>query len=198
MAFPDLDERSDALQGFIEQVKICLDQLRAWKDLWDIAEPGYYTDIPASEDTPFCMSSAPDASPTRAWQTAYTFPNIYHASAIILYHATFIHLRRMLHNVSHPANTFGLQTSPAEEFTSGVEICRSVEYHLQKAREGEGSFSFMFPLRMAWEAVEPVELIVRAWLQGVLQTIGTGPTGRWAVAGYLLNTKEIPLGPAKR
>jgi hypothetical protein len=68
---------------------------------------------------------------------------------------------------------------------------------LSKAREGEGSFSFMFPLRMAWEAVENVEPVVGAWLQNVLQTIGTGPRGRWAIAGYLLDTEEIPQGPKK-
>jgi hypothetical protein len=194
-ALPDPQAKAAALQAFMEQAHTRLAQLQDWKNLWDTTERNAATEIPADTDVPQYMDGTP------AWTTSLTFPSMYEASALTLYHATFIHLRRMLHNLHGPSTSLPISSLPLsiqEEYESGLAICRSVGYHLSKAREGEGSFSFMFPLRMAWEAVENVEPAVGEWLQGVLGRIGSGPRGRWAVAGYLLDTEEIPQGPRKR
>lgn len=180
-------ERAKAIGGFITGVKHSLKLLAAWKKEYDTIEPDHCTEVPTTDDPPITTSGM------LAWNTEYTFPNLYHASCLTLYHSLFIHLRRMIHTVDHELHDIDFETSIIEEYDSGIEICRSVNYHLHKAREGEGSFSFMFPLRMAWEAAE-LEPNVRTWVENVLTMVSTSPRGKWAVAGYLLDTEEIPQG----
>ena len=184
------------MRNFIVQAQAKVDELRAWKTTWDIKEPSCCMEVTPSSEPPLCNSAG--GLPIKAWKTEYSFKSVYHCVTIAMYHSIRIHLHRMMKGHDEEADAITAQTALAETFTSGIEICRLISYHLEMARRGEGSFAMMFPLRMAWEAVHEQEENVGKWLQNVLQDIATGPTGRWAVAGSLLNTKEIPSGPDAR
>ena len=193
----DTEVRLKAMKVFITAARSKLDELRAWKATWDAKEPSCCMEISPTSDPPLCQNRNGEV-PIKAWKTEYSFKSIYHCVTIAIYHSLRIHLHRMMKGHDAEADAITLQTAESETFTSGIEICRIVSYHMEMARKGEGSFAFMFPLRMAWEAVHEQEPNVGKWLQNILAEIATGPTGRWAVAGYLLNQDEIPTGPRRR
>lgn len=97
----------------------------------------------------------------------------------------FKFLQELAYNYGWDIN--GSIVLPDNLYTTGIAICRSVEYHLESTRDGAGSFILLFPLRMAWDAVGRYETAIGTWLIDVLHKIRSGATGRWAVAGYVLD-----------
>jgi hypothetical protein len=178
-------ERETLIQELTSQVNSHLEQLRFWKDAWDTTEAHSCYEVPAPSNTPTRLVSADTTE--RAWETVWSFETLNHANAVTMFHATCILLLRMLHVVEDDSALSTTLDRAQEEYLAGIQICRTVDYHLHKMREGAGSLFLLFPLRMAWEALGQVEPAIGAWLQDVLKKIETGVAGRWALAGYLLN-----------
>lgn len=195
LALDDAEARKIAIWQVVRQAQHLLTQLRTWKVVWDDAEPDCSVEVATTQHIPLQAINEENPVLVKAWETVYSFTSVYHAVTIAHYHATLIHLHRLVRGYDESADARELEAAEIETVTSGFEICRTIEYHLRMSSRGEGSFSIMFALRMAWEAVEETEPGVAAWLQDVLQKIATSPQGRWAVASYLLNRDEIPRGP---
>jgi hypothetical protein len=174
-----------------EQFSLRLKQLAYWKNCWDVTETQYCHEVPAAEGTPTVNNTTEDM-PRKAWETVWSYNTLYHANALTIYHATHIHYLKLTLSLDGEAFAEEKLDSAQDEYSAGIEICRSVDYHLDKMREGAGSFFLMFPLRMAWEAVGKVEPAIGTWLQDVLKKIETGVAGRWALAGYLLEIDTSP------
>lgn len=184
LAIPRSDAQARAKRDFVAQACLRLEQLREWKQGWELIEAGSCSDVPALADTPLCYDSTTDTL-VPAWKSRYIFTSTYHCQAIALYHSIRIHIHRMMRSQDDRADTINIATSQSETFESGIEICRCINYHLDMAQKGDPSFTLRFPLRMAWEGVQEQEPSVGAWLQAILQIIRTSTTNRWAVAGYL-------------
>lgn len=180
---------ADALK---QHASLCLTQLHTWKGLWDTTEAGTCYERAPAAGVPLHM--AEDGTLTKAWETDLAFASAYHAITVTLYHATHILLLRILHSrgeVDH-----GINVAP-EEFSAGIEICRTVEYHTERMREGTGSFFLLFPLRMAWESCGSMHPEIGAWLTEVLESIETGTVGRWPLAKYIVTSEGSNISGTK-
>jgi hypothetical protein len=175
----------DLARAVAEEVNDCLRHLQAWKNLWDTTEPDCCGEIIAYGDVPTCVDSGGASTP--AWYSVHVYKSLYHANALTLYHATHIFLLRKAHDLVVYSPTENIPDLAQQEFAAAIEICRSIDYHLQKLREGGGSFFFLFTLRMAWEALGTTQPAIGLWLHDVLKKLETGAAGRWALAGYLLD-----------
>lgn len=162
-----------------------LAQLEVWKAAWDVSQGDYYHETPVTSSAPFLL--APSGVTIPFWTTNIQYTTLRQANAVTIYYATIILLLKLLQEMSI---NYGITTPPHLEDTmymTGIEICRSVEYHLNVMREGSGSFYLLYPLRMVWDAVGKFEPIIGRWLTDVLNKIQSGAAGRWAIAGYILD-----------
>lgn len=148
----------------------------------------FAVEIPAPESTPHFMS--PNNKRIPLWPTILQYKSYEQANIYALYNATLIFLLRQVEEIIYVTPGLAslpiVETCPSKLYTAGIEICRSVDYHLEGMRDGVGSFGILYPLRMAYDAVGRHDELVGAWLKNVLKKIKES-TGRWAIAGYLLN-----------
>jgi len=73
-----------------------------------------------------------------------------------------------------------------EHRQSAIEICRVVDYHLQEVQDGAGSLILLFPLRLAWQALDGNKTIEGAWLFKVSTDVKHGFRGRWRMTAHML------------
>jgi hypothetical protein len=181
-------ERTSRYQVLLRTVMDLLDQLEQWRQEWMASHKDFAVEIPAPENTPHFLTPANKRIPL--WPTIFRYESYQRANIHALSNATLIFLLRQIEDViysnpglaSHPI----VETCPSKMYTAGIQICRSVDYHLEGMRDGMGSFGILFPLRMAYDAVGRHDKLVGEWLKDVLKKIKES-TGRWAIAGYLLN-----------
>lgn len=199
-----LSEKSEiGQQNLVEQltaqIQNRLEQLFQWKCVWDATELNSRHEVPTSNDTPTHFFKNSDLNRSkRIWDTTWFYTSSYHANAISLFHATHIQILLQLPASSSYTNLPNLPNLLHSAYISGIEICRSVDYHLKTMREGAGSPYLLFLLRMAWEATGKVNISIGIWLQGVLRKIETGLAGRWALAGYLLDIQSEKMVSERR
>lgn len=185
------------LTNLIGKITDLLDSLQQWNEQWELENPDYCHEMPAPASTPLIPIMRDGNTQVQAWTTVLEYKTLYHANTINLYHGTIILLLNLAQSIIAMSAFPTLSAHPPVNFdkthASGIDICRSVEYHLQSMRQGAGSFFILYPLRMAYAAVGCKEPSIGLWIQDVLQQIQDGKSGRWATAKYLLN-----LQPASR
>lgn len=122
------------------------------------------------------------------WSTVLQYKSWYHASAVTLYNSTRILLVKFILSLSRPKDEFSAEDQDLSEamLASGLTICRSVDFCLEEISAGEGSFSLLFSLRMAFDAVGRSNQEIRAWLRAILHRISSGSVSRWPAAKYVL------------
>jgi hypothetical protein len=182
------EERTTGYQSFLQNTLNLLDQLEQWRQAWSSRNGDFAVEVAAPDSTPHFVT--PDNKRIPLWPTIFQYKSYKQANIHALYNATLIFLLRQIEEIIY--STPGLaslpivETCPSKLYTAGIEICRSVDYHLDGMRDGMGSFGILYPLRMAYDAVGRHDVLVGEWLKDVLKKIKES-TGRWAIAGYILN-----------
>ncbi|KAK0369429.1 hypothetical protein CLIM01_13210 [Colletotrichum limetticola] len=186
--------RNSALISLLEMAQKVLNDLETWENCWSSTELDQYDLVPApAATTP--MRSGYGRSSEPVWDTVFEFHSLYHASTLTLFHGTLILLLLLIH---------GLQLAlrdpeghspepgpvPIRIHESGILICRSVDYHLDKLRNIASS-SILFPIRMAYEAVGKSDEVLGLWLMFQLRHISSSSSGRWAMARHVLRLNPV-------
>lgn len=188
-------DHSNDLTRLFGKVTDLLDSLQQWNDQWELENPDYCFEMPAPASTPLIPITSDGNTRVQAWSTVLEFKTLYHANTIIMYHGTIILLLNLAQSITAMSAFSTLSTYSPVDFDklhlSGIDICRSVEYHLQSMRQGAGSFFILYPLRMAYAALGCKEPSIGLWIQDVLQQIQDGKSGRWATAKYLLDLQPV-------
>jgi hypothetical protein len=175
------------------KVKSSLVQLEQWEQIWNL--PSHYQ-IPSPATTP--QTTDPDGRPRPIWPTVLQFESLLQANTFALFNATFILLARLYRGLMLTAHEPypGQVQMEHRIYSAGISICRSVDYHIGTMRQGAGTFYLMFPIRMAYAAVESSNPAVVDWVRNILHQIASGPAGRWSAAKYLLEMP--PATPSSR
>lgn len=172
--------------SLMQKTQDMLGQLEQWECSWKVAHPNCYHEVSATQTTPAFLT--PQGTCVPAWTTVLHFVSLFHANAVGLFNATTILLLKFQLAVECPGDQAAAQKQVLEEriFACGIQISRSVDYHIDSSRDGAGSLFLLFPLRMAYVAVEKEAPMVLQWLKEILQKISLGSAGRWGTAEYLL------------
>lgn len=172
-----------------------LDRLQQWNEQWEMENPDYCCEVPSPASTPLIPITSDGSTQVQAWSTVLEYKTLYHANTTIMYHGTIILLLNLARSIMEIGTFSTLSAYPPVDFdklhTSGINICRSVEYHLQSMRQGAGSFFILYPLRMAYAALGLTEPSIGLWIRDILQQIQDGKSGRWATAKYLLDLQPV-------
>jgi hypothetical protein len=188
-------DQTSELSNLFGKVTGLLDSLQQWNEQWEVENSDYCYEMPAPASTPLISIPGAGKSYAQAWSTVLEYKTLYHANTTIMYHGTIILLLNLAQSIMEISAFSTLSTYPPVDFgkvhTAGIDICRSVDYHLQSMRQGAGSFFLLYPLRMAYVSVGQVEPSIGLWIQGVLQQIQNGKSGRWATAKYLLDMQPV-------
>ena len=170
-----------------------LNQLEQFEQQWPSRHQDVTIEVPTPETTPIFLS--PEGKSIPLWSTILYYKSLRHANIMALYNGTLIFLLQQIEDLIYSTPSFAsLSTTksfPSRIYTAGIEICRAVDYHFEHMRKGAGSFMLLWPLRMAWDAVGQHDDAVGIWLKDVLKKIEEGSTGRWAIAGYLLEMNRL-------
>jgi hypothetical protein len=189
-----VDQISD-LMNLFGKVTALLDSLQQWNEQWELENPDYCCEVPAPASTPRIPITREGSTQVQAWSTVLEYKTLYHANTIIMYHGTIILLHNLARSILEMSAFSTLSACPPLDFqkvySSGITICRGVDYHLQSMRRGAGSFFILYPLRMAYAAVGRTEPSIGLWIQDVLKQIEDGKSGRWATAKYLLDLQPV-------
>lgn len=186
--------RNSALISLLEKAQKVLNDLETWEKCWSSTELDQYDLVPApAATTP--MRSGCDRSCEPVWDTVLKFHSLYNASTSTLFHATLILLLLLIHGLQLALRDLaghGIEPGPTPTriHESGILICRSVDYHLDKLRNIASS-SILFPIRMAYEAVGKSDEVLGLWLMFQLRHISSGSTGRWAMARHVLRLNPV-------
>ena len=196
-----VDQTNDLISLF-GKVTDLLDSLQQWNEQWEQENPDYCFEMPAPASTPLIRKTSDGSTQVQAWSTVLEYKTLYHANTIILYHGTIILLLNLARSMTEMNAFSTLSAYPPLDVeklhNSGICICRSVDYHLQSMRQGAGSFFLLYPLRMAYAALGLTEPSIGVWIQGVLQQIQDGKSGRWATAKYLLDLQPVSRANSAR
>lgn len=163
-----------------------LRDLDLWKTTWVSDSSHAAHEVPAPPTTPFVVGE--DGSVSLAWSTILHYKSLYYANTMTVYHGALIMVLRFIDSIDR------ILGEPEECITrqdrieaAGFCVCRSVDYHQEEHWGEQGNFALLFPLRLAYEAVGPVNSEVRAWIEDVLHKIATGRRGLWKSAANLLS-----------
>jgi hypothetical protein len=188
----DAAERTLGYQVVVQMVMNLLSQLEQFEQQWQSRHRDVTIEVPAPETTPNFLS--PEGKSIPLWTTILYYKSLHHANIMALYNATLIFLLKQIEDLIYSTPGFAslpiTKFFPSKMYTAGIEICRAVDYHLERMRDGAGSFMLLWPLRMTWDAVGRHDDVVGIWLKDVLKKIKEGSAGRWAIAGYLLEMNK--------
>ncbi|KAK1635579.1 hypothetical protein BDP81DRAFT_322140 [Colletotrichum phormii] len=178
-----------SLLSLLEMAQRVLNDLETWEKSWSSTELDQYDLVSApAATTP--VRSGYEGSCGPVWNTVFMFHSLYNASISTLFHGTLILLLLLIHSLRlalRDSIDHGIEPEPipVRIHESGIHICRSVDFHLDKLRDIATS-SVLFPIRMAYEAVGKSDEVVGLWLMFQLKHISAGSTGRWAMARHVL------------
>ncbi|KAF2812158.1 uncharacterized protein BDZ99DRAFT_382807 [Mytilinidion resinicola] len=182
-----------AAQHIVNKVSEILKKLESWKIQWDSEHGNACFEVAAPQTGPVYHN--PDGETMSVWSTILHYESLSAANETTLYNAILILLLKLAQDLLLFTDdpNFGGDLIASRMYAAGIEICRSVEYHLLHYQVGVGSFYVLFPLRMAWQAVGRSNSCIGLWLEHLLQRIAFGVpvgnctvAGKWAVASYLL------------
>ncbi|KAF9869724.1 hypothetical protein CkaCkLH20_12767 [Colletotrichum karsti] len=163
-----------------------LHDLENWETLWGSMALSRWDAVPSPSTTP--THSRPDGLRQLAWPTVLRYHSLHDASVSTTFHGALILVLLFIQSLNvdsqEPAETGQLKRM----YVSGITICRSVDYHLEKLRD-VGSSSILFPMRMAFEIVGKTDKDIGTWLAFQLKVISSGSSGRWAMAEHLLGMR---------
>jgi len=189
----DALERNLGYQALLHTTMDILGQLEQWKYS---CHQDISFEVPAPADTPKFLN--PEGKPIFLWTTVLHYKSLHHANIAALYNATLIFLLKQIEELIYSTPSLAslpiVKAFPSRMYTAGIEICRSVDYHLAHMHDGVGSFMLLWPLRLAWDAVGQHDDVVGSWIKDVLKRIKEGSAGMWAIAGYLLEMKRPSNG----
>jgi hypothetical protein len=173
-----------AAHVFLQKTYSVLADLERWEQAWTFTSPDQYVELPSPATTPSFSDSNGNTSPI--WSTVLQYKSLYHATTATLYHSTLILILKAIRKVSSENDSESSKILQNRSYEAGIAICRSVDYHLDEIRDGIGSLSILFPLKMAFDVVGVSNPAIGAWLRGVLEKISSGSTGRWGAAKHLI------------
>jgi hypothetical protein len=177
--------RTDAVHHLNTKTRRILSDLEQWNEAW-LSDPSHtYTEIPAPPDIPVSMESNKQNIPM--WSIIFQYQSLHHSNIVTMYNSALILVLQFL--LSLDITTIGYEDTrylQARMYEAGIIICRSVEYLYRQSNGEQGGFFLLFPLRMAYDAVERSSPAIEMWLRGVLDEIATGKRGMWKSAKTLL------------
>lgn len=175
---------SSTRRSLLEIAYGILGDLNKWKQQWIFS--WWYTTVPSPPTTPCSVDSEGRLIPL--WVTVLQYKSLYYANTLGLHNAALIMILRFIDSLELVTNDEDESASSSQQsiHTAAMEICRSVDYHLDAMRDGAGSLYLLYPLKMASDALAVAEPAIGAWLKDVLERISKGMAGRWAAARHLL------------
>lgn len=186
-------EKTTGMIDVLNRAHDLLQQMEFWEKQWEREHPGYCYEVSTRLSIPNLTNPNYEEDDVPAWSTVLDYITLDHANTMVVYNGALILLLNLVQSILQKgdlpvASDNNMSTYlPKKMTTAGLNICRSVEYHLQSLRQGAGSFYLLFPLRMAYDAVGRDNREIGFWIQDILKQIQDGKTGRWAAAKYLLN-----------
>lgn len=169
--------RGQTLRILVTKCTQILHDLERWKMDW------------ASDASQDCTETASPPTTPRStgipiWATVLRYSSLYHANAMTSYYGALILVLQCLNSVKPTSPEY--ITRLEQEHAAGLNICRSVDYHLDNRWGEQGNLNLLFPLRMAYDSVGKTNRAIEIWLRDVLDNISTGRRGLWRSAKALL------------
>ena len=168
-----------------------LHQVEEWNQDWELLHGHKLQEtqplLPLSSLFPFTSKEE------LPWSTVYTYLNLDLANDHAMYNATLILLllcKKSLLLLQPECDIDEIASISLQAELAGVEICRSVDYHLMDFQEGIGGLYLLFPMRVAWQAVGESSSPAGRWLESICEAITKGQKGRWGSAASLM--KDVP------
>ncbi|CAO2653383.1 Nn.00g027940.m01.CDS01 [Neocucurbitaria sp. VM-36] len=159
--------------------------LQEWEQHWIHTPPHTCTEIPSPPTAPILKDTSGQLTP--AWATVLQYRSLYHANTLTVYNGTLILATKFLQSLMVKMDYFQQCEALQHRMESaGLNICRSVDYHLEQSFGEKGSLDLLFPLRMAYDALSKSNPEIGIWIQGVLADVAVGRRGLWKSAKTLL------------
>ncbi|PVH85150.1 hypothetical protein DL98DRAFT_651045 [Cadophora sp. DSE1049] len=171
----DSDNRTYQYLILSQKISIQLRTIYEWRASWAQQNPDSWHEIPSSN--PLHEQISP---------TVFRFKDLIIANEVTFYNALLLLLHRLGNQVighSFDASIPALDLPADIDYgplyapglapniqAIGMEICRSVEYHLVEERVNAGAFFLLFPLTVAYQVYEPGSREA-TWLRGVMNKI---------------------------
>lgn len=133
-------------------------ELRHWRAAWDAEILLNVAEIPNQ-----CARSR------AVLPTVLHFPSMYTANTVCLYDAIFIQAVRLLNITTD--GTFHEYYVQAQH--AATEICQATQYQMQNTDQMTGQFFLLFPLRMAYLALESSGSPLRWWVEETLHAFAS-------------------------
>lgn len=167
----------------INAIKQTVHSLRSWRAAWDAVSLLDVAEV--QNQSPESRTMLP---------TVLRFTSMYTANTLCLYDAIIIQAVRLLGTGSDSMSNddYGAQMQDA-----ATEILQATEYQMQNADYMTGQFLVLFPLRMAYLALESSGSPLKGWVERTLGKF-TASSRSWGVArklnAYGGNVNRLPTG----
>ena len=177
----------------INRISTILDDLEAWKTRWNQELEEACFEVAAPLTSPVVLTVEGEIVPV--WSTVIHYKSLSAANQIAFYKAILILLLKLVEDLLPFTDGQSFPDGPVypRMYAAGIDICRSVDYHVLQYQARAASFNLLFPLRLAWQAVGHSNSSVGQWLEHILHMVAFGTSdgkstlgGKWAVARYLL------------
>ncbi|KUJ11340.1 uncharacterized protein LY89DRAFT_786952 [Mollisia scopiformis] len=158
------------------RITSCLKELYGWRASWQRQNPHACWEVLSTDSTTGSI----------LFPLVFNYKSLIEANALTFYNALLLLLLKVASQVIGPQfdpSTCaahlprGLRYEPLippglapNAQAIAYEICKSVEYLLGAERRRAGAFFLLFPLRVAWQAFNPVDMEA-VWLQGIMRII---------------------------
>lgn len=154
-----------------------LHDLERWKTEW-ASDASYVCTETVSPPTTPRSTNAP------MWSTVLEYTSLYHANAMTSYYGALIFTLQLINEVEPTSPEYEVRLE--REHNAGLDICRSVDYHMDSRWGEQGNLNLLFPLRMAYDSVGIMNPTIGTWIKDTVENIASGRRGLWRSAKTLL------------
>lgn len=154
---PDMPGRDEFLGQVRQNTLSTLEILYFWRCKWQEDNPDTAFFIPSS-------NSGSDGLPPSPFQTVIWFTDPYRANELIVYDSVLLIVLKAAEglglNLGESRSSMknwndSLLPIQSNRKEIAIEVCRTVDYHLQCVQRSSGAFMLLFPLNVAYRNLEP-------------------------------------------
>lgn len=155
---------------------VLLEELDRFEEDWKHSHPLSVWEVPAPSTTLFTTNHKGASVPT--WTTILQYQSLDHANVVVMGKAIRIFLLLL-----QQAPSTKSQQLPNKLVTAAMVIYRSIDYQLQEIKKGASSHLLFWPVKMAFQVVDPANQHLKTWLMDILNRISRGLASNWTSTG---------------
>ena len=166
-------------RSLVSRVQSLLEELEQLQQTWAYEHPDCQWEVPSPVTTPAILD--PTGRPIPIWSTIIHYQSIYHANFATGSSAILVLLLQLCQDssMSDTMTPEEMQKISGRVRSSGISICRGIDYYVDEIRKGAFSYLLLFPLKIALESVGKTDPAIGLWLKGTLDRISSGLSGKW-------------------